>query len=66
MPKLFVDTDELYDVNEAAEKLGISVPTAWRWIRDEKIIVIRLGRRTLVPRSEIKRLNPSEDDGDGA
>ena len=59
MAKLMVPVEvpDLYDADEAAAQLGWGVATVWRWIRDQKIIVVRLGGRTLVPKSEIDRLN---------
>ena len=41
---------------EAAELLGKGIATIWRWIRDGKIIAVRIGGRTLIPRREIERL----------
>lgn len=56
MTKLLVDAEELLTVEEAAPALGISVPTAWRWIRDKKLVVVRVAGRTLIPKSEVDRL----------
>lgn len=56
MPKIVVDTDEFLSVDDAAGELKISVPTAWRRIKEGKIIVMRVSGRTLVPRSEVVRL----------
>jgi len=43
-------------VDEAARQSGRGVATVWRWIRDGKIFVVRIGGRTLVPDSEIEKL----------
>ena len=56
MTKVVVDMDEVYDVNETAALLGKGVATIWRRIKDEKIAVVRIGGRTLVPKSEVERL----------
>jgi len=56
MPKLIVDTAELYDTNEAARLLEIGYATLYRWIKDGKLIPLRVGGRTLIPKSEIERL----------
>jgi len=56
MPKLVVDTADIYDTNEAARLLGIGYATLYRWIKDGKLIPLRIGGRTLIPKSEIERL----------
>ena len=55
-----VDVKDVYDVDEAAKLLGKGVATIWRWIRDSKILVVRLGGRTLIPQSEIERLKEEQ------
>jgi len=54
--KVVVDMAEVCDVDEAAGLLGKGVATIWRWIKDNKIVVIRIGGRTLIPHSEIERI----------
>jgi len=56
MTKLVVDTAELYDTNEAAHLLGIGYATLYRWIKASKLIPLKVGGRTLIPKSEIERL----------
>ena len=56
MAKLVVDTAELYDTKEAAGILEIGYATLYRWIKDGKLIPLRIGGRTLIPKSEIERL----------
>jgi excisionase family DNA binding protein len=43
-------------VDEFAERTGIACATAWRRVRDGSVRVVRLGRRTLVPASEVRRI----------
>lgn len=43
-------------VRDAADKLGIGVTHTWALIRDKKLAVVRLGRRTLVLVSSIEQL----------
>jgi len=54
--KLIVDTTEIYDTNEAARLLGIGYATLYRWIKEGKLTPLRVGGRTLIPKSEIERL----------
>jgi len=56
MPKVVLDMADVCDVEEAAALLGKGVATVWRWIKDSKITVLRISGRTLIPRSEIQRL----------
>jgi excisionase family DNA binding protein len=45
-----------WSVAQAAEFLGISTRTLWRLIDARDVKVTRLGRRVLVPDSEVRRL----------
>jgi len=56
MVKLVVDTAEIYDTNEAARLLKVGYATLYRWIKEGKLIPIRLSGRTFIPKSEIDRL----------
>jgi excisionase family DNA binding protein len=55
-----VEMKDLYDADEAAAALEKGVATVWRWIRDGKLSVVRIGGRTLVPQSEIDRARKSQ------
>ena len=55
-----VEIEDLYDVDEAADLLGKGVATIWRRIRDDKIIVVRIAGRTLIPKSEIERFKNNQ------
>jgi len=55
-----VEIEDLYDVDEAANLLSKGVATIWRRIRDNKIIVVRIVGRTLIPKSEIERLKKEQ------
>ena len=52
---------DAYGPEEAAKLLGKGVATIWRWIRDEKILAVRIGGRTLIPEREIERLQKERD-----
>jgi len=56
MPKILIDTDELYETEEAAKLMGIGYATLYRWIKKGKLIPVRVMGRTLVPKFEIERL----------
>ncbi|OBA92990.1 hypothetical protein A5666_00160 [Mycolicibacterium fortuitum] len=48
--------DELYSIPEAVEALRIGSTHFYRLMQEGVIHPLRLGRRTLIPRSEIRRL----------
>ena len=52
---------DAYGPEETAKLLGKGVATIWRWIRDEKILAVRIGGRTLIPEREIERLQKERD-----
>lgn len=60
MPHLIKQSDpnepEAYSINAGARKLSVGRGKIYQMERDGLIRLIRLGGRTLVPRSEIKRL----------
>jgi len=56
MGEIVVDIPELYDPNQAAEALGVGYATVFRWIKAGKLIPLRIGGRTLIPKSEVERL----------
>jgi len=45
-----------YSINETCATLGISRSTVWRLEKAGKLRVIAIGRRRIVPESEIDRL----------
>lgn len=56
MPKIAVDTGEFYSATEAANLLKIGYATIYRWIKSSKLIPIKLAGRTLIPKSEVERI----------
>jgi len=60
MAKIFIDTDELYDTTEAARLIGIGYVTLYRWIKNGKLIPLRIGGRTFITKSEIERVKNSQ------
>ncbi len=55
-------------VEEAAFMLGCGRTTVFQLIREKRLRVVKLGARTIVPRTEIARLlaDVTERDGDAA
>ena len=51
-----ISVQDALSYKDAAKKLGITTMTLWRWVRDEKILAVKLGRYKFIPRSEIERL----------
>jgi len=56
MPVVLIDTNEFYTTHEATAALHIGYATLYRWILKGKIIPFRINRRTLIPKSEVIRL----------
>ena len=52
-----IDPNQRYSVNEAVGALGLGRNSLYKLIREKKISVIKTGRRTHVPGSEIIRLS---------
>ncbi|GAI70547.1 unnamed protein product [marine sediment metagenome] len=51
-----ITIDNVYETTEAAQLIGISYATLYRWIRAGKLTPIRIAGRTLIPKSEVGRL----------
>ena len=58
MTKVRVSTEieGVLSTQEACAILGIHYATLFRWIRAGKVMVVKIGRRTLIPKTEIDRL----------
>lgn len=60
MPIIVIDTNkDLMETTVAAQQIGIGYATLYRWIKSGKILALKVGRRTLIPKSEIERLKLS-------
>jgi len=62
MAKIIINMPDLYGTTETAELLGIGYATVYRWIKQGKLIPVKVDRRTLIPKSEIVRLRNIIDD----
>jgi len=58
MTKIKLDTDipDVYSTTEAAKLLGMGYATLYRRIKAGEVQVIKIAGRTLITKSEIKRL----------
>jgi predicted site-specific integrase-resolvase len=65
MAKIVVDTAEVLELEEAAHELGIGIATLFRWMKKGQIVPLKLGNRTYIPRSEIKRLQGEPINAEG-
>jgi hypothetical protein len=50
------DDRSTFNVTETAEILGLSIWAAWQAVNKGDIPVIRIGRRTIVPRVALERM----------
>ncbi len=49
--------EEHLSPEETAERLGVSVSTVWRWVRERRLRVVKLGYRiTRIPASAVNAL----------
>jgi len=58
--KASIFIDNVTTIEDASEKIGISVATAWRWIASHDLIAVKIGDRTVIPTSEIDRLKEKQ------
>ena len=56
MAKIVLDTDEVYELQEAANLLNIGIATLFRWMKKGDIIPLRLKGHTYIPKGEVERL----------
>ena len=65
MSQIVLNLPDLYETNEAARMIGIGYATHYRWIKAGKLIPVRIeglkNGRTLIPKSEIVRLNKRKE-----
>jgi len=63
MTKIVIETDEVYELEEAASLLKIGIATLFRRLKRGEITPLRLGSRTYIPRSEVDRLKNKRAEG---
>ena len=53
--EVVIDGKSVMSVEEAAEIVGRSRATVWRWIQDGKVSTVKTSNRTYVPSSEVEK-----------
>ena len=48
--------DRLYTVRDLAEKMGVTEHTVRRWVKEGKITTIRVGKKLMFTKEDIKKL----------
>lgn len=48
--------DRLYTVRDLAEKMGVTEHTVRRWVREGKTTAIRVGKKLMFTKEDIKKL----------
>lgn len=48
--------EPLWTVDQVADYLTLNKMTVYRWIKDEKIKAVRIGKRVRIPVSEVRRI----------
>jgi len=51
-----MEDQKLLSIQQAAERLGLRPVTVRLWAARRKLAIVRLGRRRLIPQSEVERL----------
>jgi excisionase family DNA binding protein len=59
--EITISVKDALSYKDAARELGITTMTLWRWVRDNKIIAVKLGRYKFIPVSEIERIKRNRD-----
>jgi len=54
--KIYVTTEDLMSVQDAARILGRPRITIYRWIKTDKMLAVKFGGVVFVPRSEVERV----------
>ncbi len=57
-----IELNDYLSQGKAAEALGITVMTLWRWMKDDKIRPIIVGGHRMIPRSEVDRLKAEKEE----
>ena len=56
MKQLIFDTAEVYTTGDAAKLIGVHFTTLYRWIKEGKVIPLKLSNRTVITQSEVDRI----------
>jgi excisionase family DNA binding protein len=55
--KINAEISDAYSITEAQDLLNKGYATIYRWINTGKIQTVKISNRTLIPKSEIDRIN---------
>jgi excisionase family DNA binding protein len=56
MAQVIFQSNDIVNVSYAATKLNVSRMTIYRWVKEGKILAVKFGKSTFIPKSEIERL----------
>ena len=62
MTKFVIDTNEVFELEEAAKQLDIGIATLFRWLKAGAIIPLKIQGRTYITKSEIERKRKEKPD----
>lgn len=57
MAKFVIDSEEVFEVVDAARLMNMSAATLWRRIKEKKVVPLQLSGRVFITQSEIDRYN---------
>jgi len=57
MAEIILESTDLTNVTTAALELHVTRMTIYRWANAGKILAVKFGKSTFIPKSEIERLN---------
>lgn len=57
MTEVILKSTDLINITTAALELRVCRMTIYRWINHNKILAVKFGKSTFIPKSEIERLN---------
>lgn len=50
-----------YTIQQSAEQLSVNRVTIWRWLKNDKFNIQRVGRETLIPRWEVELMKEARN-----
>lgn len=56
MTEVTLNSTDLTNVTDAALQLRVSRMTIYRWVKQGKILAVKFGKSTFIPKSEVEKL----------